>query len=149
MRTSRAAGENGTRFRRGMRGAVLLEVLLALILFAAAAAVVTTAFNSSLASMERQRLGGQALNFAATVVSEVQLGIRSASSDSARPFEPPFEDWTWETVLTPTETVGGGLTGLTRLEVIIRHQKSATVQRLAQVIHLKTGVLTNVVGSLP
>jgi type II secretory pathway pseudopilin PulG len=132
-----------------MRAAVLLEVLLALVLFAAAAAVVTTAFSSALASMERQKLGAQAVNLAATVIAEVQLGIRPASSDSARPFETPFEDWTWETALTPTETVGGGLTGLTRLEVVIRHQKSATVQRLAQVVHLRTGVSTNFAGSLP
>ena len=122
---------------------MLLEVLLALVLFAAAAAVVTTAFNSSLASLERQKLGSQALNLAASVVAEVQLGIRPANSDSARPLEPPFEDWTWETALTPTETVGGGLTGLTRLEVVIRHQKSATVQRLAQVVNLNLSASTN------
>ena len=131
------------RSRRSARAAVLLEVLLALVLFVAAAAVVTTAFNSSLASLERQKLGSQALNLAASVIAEIQLGIRPAASDSPRPFEPPFQDWTWETALTPTETVDGSVTGLTRIEVVIRNQKLSAVQRLAQVVRLKTGASTN------
>lgn len=134
--------------RRETHGAVLLEVLLALILFAAAAAVATTAFNASITSLERQTLGSQALNLAATVLAEVQLGIRPANSESSRPIEPPFEDWTWETALTPTETLSGGLTGLTRVEVIIRHQKSPTVQRLAQVLRLGTAATTNSTSNL-
>ena len=135
------------RPRPPQRGSVLLEVLLALILFAAAAAVVTTAFNSSVNSLERQKLSLQALNHAASVVAEIQLGIRSASGESAQPLEPPFADWTWETVVTPTETVGGGLTGLTRVEVVIRHLTSPTVQRLAQVIRLPSDSGTNSVDS--
>jgi len=146
MRTFQPTNEIGRRVRRE-QAAVLLEVLLALILFAAAATVVTTAFNASLMSLERQKLGSQALNHAATVLAEVQLGIRTASADGPRPLEPPFQDWTWETALSPTETTGGGLTGLTRVEVIVRHQKSGTVQRLAQVVHLAVGVSTNFAGS--
>ena len=132
-----------------VEAAVLLEVLLALILFVAAAAVVTTAFNSSLASLERQKMGSQALNLAASVLAEVQLGIRPAGSDSPRPLEAPSQEWTYETVLSPTETLAGGVTGLTRIEVVIRHQKSSTVQRLAQVVRLKTGSSTNSPASAP
>ncbi len=139
---------------RGLRlgsleAAVLLEVLLALILFVAAAAVVTTAFNASMASLERQKMGSRALNIAASVLAEIQLGIRPASADSPRPLESPAQDWTYETALTPTETIGGGVTGLTRIEVVIRHQKSPTVQRMAQVVRLKTGSLTNSPASTP
>lgn len=134
----------GARCHRSRRAAVLLEVLLALILFAAAAAVVTTAFNASFTSLDRQKLGFQALNLAASVIAEVQLGIRSASAEnSARPFEPPFEDWTWETAVTPTETTSGDITGLTRLEVIVRHKNSATIQRLAQVVKLPANATNN------
>jgi len=131
------------------RAAVLLEVLLALILFAATAAVVTAAFNASVESLERQKRGAQALNLAASVVAEVQLGIRAAGTDSARPFEPPFQDWTWETAVTPTETVDGTVTGLTKLEVIIRHTQSSTVQRLAQIVKLKTSGSTNSTAAVP
>ena len=138
------------RLRLGsLEAAVLLEVLLALILFVAAAAVVTTAFNASMASLERQKIGSRALNIAASVLAEIQLGIRPASSDSPRTLESPAQDWTYETALTPTETIGGGVTGLTRIEVVIRHQKSTTVQRLAQVVRLKTGSLTNAPASTP
>ncbi len=143
MKTSAPSGTIAAPSGRGARAAVLLEVLLALILFVAAAAVVTTAFNSSLAGLERQKLGSQALNLAASVIAEIQLGIRPAGSDSPRPLEPPFQDWTWETVLTPTETVDGAVTGLTRIEVVIRHPGTTTVQRLAQVVKLATGAATN------
>ncbi len=129
--------------RERVRASVLLEVLLALILFAAAAAIVTTSFNSSMTSLERQKLGLQALNLAASVLAEVQLGILPANSDSSRPFEPPFADWTWESVTTPTDDAGGTPTDLTRIEVIVRHQKSPTVQRLAQVVHLQLETTTN------
>ncbi len=132
----------------GLRAGVLLEVLLALVLFAATAAVVTTAFNASVTSLERQKLSSQALNLAATTLAEVQLGIRLANSDGAQPLEPPFQDWTWETVLTPTETPGGTLTSLMRLEVIIRHQQSPVVQRLAQMVRLPHDTSTNSPSSL-
>ena len=145
----RRKAELRTRMHRYRRGAVLFEVLLALILFVAAAAVVTSAFNASTESLERQKLSAQALNLAASTIAEVQLGIRPGNSDSARPFEPPFDDWTWETALTPTETTDGGVTGLNRLEVIIRNQKTSTVQRLAQVVKLKAGATTNSVASPP
>jgi type II secretory pathway pseudopilin PulG len=131
------------------KGSVLLEVLLALMLFAGAAAVVTTAFNSSVASLERQKLGFQALNLAASVLAEVQLGIRSATSDAPTPFEPPFEDWTWQTSLIPTETSGGDPAGLPRLEVVVRHKNSPMVQRLGQVVRLRSEALTNAVSTPP
>ncbi len=148
MRIPRPASELSPRTSEGLPGGVLLEVLLALVLFAATAAVVTTAFNASITSLERQKLSSQALNLAATTIAEVQLGIRPANSDGPSPVEPPFQDWTWETVLTPTETVGGTLTSLMRVEVIIRHQKSPVVQRLAQVVRLSHDTSTNSPGSL-
>jgi len=137
------------RSRRPAGGSVLLEVLLALMLFAGAAAVVTTAFNSSMSSLERQKLGTQALNLAASVLAEIQLGIRPANAETSQPLEKPYEDWTWQSVLTPAESAGGTPTGLTRLEVVIRHQKSPTVQRLAQVVLLPPDSSTNSVSATP
>lgn len=149
MRISTPASQIRTRSRDGRQAGVLLEVLLALMLFAAVAAVVTTAFNASVNSLERQKLGAQALNLAASTIAEVQLGIRPANSDGPQAMETPLEDWTWETALTPTESVSGDVTGLSRLEVIIRHQKSPTVQRLAQMVRLPQDGSTNATGSLP
>jgi hypothetical protein len=120
-----------------------LEVLLAVVLFGAAVAIATAAFNSSLESLDRQKRGAQALNMAASILAEVQLGLRPSVSDGTRPFEAPWQDWTWETCVTPTESAAGGLTGLSMLEVIVRHQKSSAVQRLAQVMKPQTTSVTN------
>ncbi len=120
-----------------------MEVLLAVVLFAAAVAIVTAAFNSSLESLDRQKRSAQALNMAASVIAEVQLGLRPSVSDGARPFEAPWQDWTWETTVTPTATATGGLTGLSMLEVVIRYQNPSIVQRLAQVIKPQATAATN------
>ena len=125
------------------QGAALLEVLIALALFVAAAAVVTGALNSSLQSLERQRLSTHAINLAASVLAELQLGIRPASGEGRRTFESPFQDWTWELAQTSTETEAGTAIGLTRFEVVVRHSLSSTVQRLTQVLKVGRGVSTN------
>jgi len=134
---------SGQKNRR--QGAALLEVLIALALFVAAAAVVTGALNSALQSLERQRLSTHAVNLAASVLAELQLGIRPASGEGRRPFESPFQDWTWELAQTSTETETetGIALGLTRFEVIVRHPLSSTVQRLTQVLKVGRGVSTN------
>ncbi len=135
--------------RRGSGGAVLLEVLLAVALFAAAASVATTALNASLESLDRQKLDCQALNFATSVMAEIELGIRSPSSSGAQPFETPFQEWTWETAQTPAETSAGDPTGLTRVEVVIRHQKQQIIQRLAQVVKINPTAATAAVPPSP
>lgn len=143
LRTGTARGGAGRRGVR-QRGAALLEVLIALALFVAAAAVVTGALNSSMQSLERQRLGTHALNLAASVMAELQLGIRVPGGEGRRPFDAPFQDWSWELALTPTETEAGEATGLTRVEVIVRHETPLLVQRLTQVLKLGRGATTNI-----
>jgi len=122
--------------RQSRTGAALLEVIIALALFVATAAVVTSALSSALDSLERQRLNMHATNLAASVIAELQLGIRQTSSTGVQAFEPPYEQWTWEAALNSSETETGETSGLTRVEVIIRHKESAIVRRLAQVISL-------------
>jgi len=128
------------------RGAALLEVLIALALFVAAAAVVTGALNSSLESLERQKLGTHAVNLATSVMAEIQLGIRVPGGEGRRPFEAPFQDWTWEASLLPVENATGatGTTaGSTRVEVVVRHMTAPVVQRLAQVIRIGRSAATD------
>ncbi len=127
------------------RGAALLEVLIALALFVAAAAVVTGALNSSLESLERQKLGTHAVDLATSVMAEIQLGIRVPGGEGRRPFDAPFQDWTWEASLLPVENATsatgttstiGATAGSTRVEVVVRHKTAPVVQRLAQVIRI-------------
>ena len=120
---------------RGRSGAALLEVLLAVALFAAAAAIVTSALNASMGSLERQRLGLQALNLAVSTLAEVQLGIRPAANQGQQPFPTPLDAWTAEVFASPMESVAAaGPSGLVRVEVVIRHREFPIVQRLGEVV---------------
>lgn len=122
------------------RGAVLLEVLLALALFVAAAAVATSALNSGLESLERQKLGLHALNLASSAMAELQLGIRPMAPQSVEPMPAPDQEWMLELVLAPMESGAsaeaetGPEAGSVVVEVVIRHATRPVVQRLAQVL---------------
>ena len=116
------------------RGTALLEAILALALFVIAAAIVTSGMNSSTDNLDRQRLNTHAANLAATVLAEIQLGIRPLSEAGEQPFLAPFDQWTAELAVAPTETETGEASGLLRVEVIIRHKESTIVRRLAQII---------------
>ena len=98
--------------------------------------------NASADSLERQRLNTHAGNLAATVLAEIQLGIRSPAEAGEQPLLAPFEKWTAELVVSPTETETGAASGLLRIEVVIRHQESTLVRRFAQVIRVPRGAGT-------
>ena len=114
-------------------GAVLLEVILALVLFVAAAAVIGSALSSSADSIERLRLGVHADNLAASVVAELEMGNRSAAVPGPSPFEAPFTNWTWQ-IVPPAGDLPGA-----PFEIIVRHESGSPVRRLAQVIQLPGG----------
>lgn len=133
------ASVRGCRRIRPSSGSALLEVLLALALFVAAAAVTTSALNSSLASLERQRLGTQATLLAASAMAEIQLGIRPLSADARRPFSAPFDDWSCEVVLASGAGSGLDAPGSPQVEVIVRHEDPSIVQRLAQTVRRSAG----------
>ncbi len=117
---------------RNNGGAILLEVVLALALFVAAVAVVSSALNSSMSSLERQRGAMHAANLAATVHAELDLGLRSTESPGPEPFAEPEAQWTWELAQSEVGEPGDGESGLARIEVVIRNTNSAGVFRLAQ-----------------
>ena len=119
------------------RGAVLLEVVLALVLFAAAAAIIGAGLHSAINGVERQKLNAHAVDLAISVLSEIQMGLRKPESGEPEPFESPFDHWSRQILLTPTETETGEAGELTRVEVIIRHDDPAFVQRLTQVVKLE------------
>ena len=75
---------------RPTQGSVLLEVVLALVLFVAAATVVSSALQSAIDGEERLRLGVHADNLAASVVAELETGLRSPSVLGPTPFQAPF-----------------------------------------------------------
>ena len=139
-----------SRARRhfGTRGTALLEVLLAVALFVAAAAVMTVALNASLSSLNRQRLAAQASNLAASILAELQLGIRPLATSARAQLEAPYADWSLELAVTPAESGAGEPTGAAQVEVILRHQHEPIVQRLAQWLPLNRGGGTNIVTAV-
>ena len=136
-----------TRATPRARGAVLLEVILALVLFVAAAAVISSAINASLQSVERQRLNLHAANLATTVLSELQLGQRSLETTGPEAFRAPFEHWTWQLVPASREARLLEAEALTVVEVIVRHEDPPVVLRLAQSIKAGRGAKTAALGN--
>ena len=114
-------------------GAVLLEVVVALVLFATAAAVIGGALSASIASLDRLRAQTHAEDLAITVLSQIQMGLLPAFPAGPEPFEPPFTEWTWELELAPAGERGLGHTEpLQRVEVIVRQLDGPVVRRLVQ-----------------
>ena len=126
---------SGKRTVGNKTGAVLLEVVLALVLFVAAATVISSAFNASLLALDRLRLNTRAANFSATVLAELQIGIRPIVTAGPEPFEVPYEGWSWEIAVSTADEGFTSTSQLRRVEVIIRHAESALVHRLAQLIN--------------
>jgi hypothetical protein len=124
------------------RGAILLEVVLALVLFAAAATVIGIALNAALGSVDRLRFSAHAADRSLTVFSELQLGIRSLAD--LPPTNESTNAWTIEIIGKPwsgaSADLGGTLSSgapLTEVEVVIRHE-SGFVHRARQVMRLKS-----------
>ena len=133
--------------QNAQHGAVLLEVLLAVALFVAAAAIATASLNSSLRSLDRQRLQTHATQIAASVLAEVQLGIRPTTAATAQPLDPPFQDWTWELATDASPTDFSESSPLERIEVVVRHRTESVVHRLAQRVPPRISGPTNRIDS--
>jgi hypothetical protein len=137
------------KISRKNRGAVLLEVVLALLLFVATVAIVSSAMNASMESVERQRFALHAANLAATVHAELDLGLRMTEELGPEPFATPFDEWTWQLVPAGVEDqTTGEASGLTTVEVVIRNTNAPSEYRLAQTHKIVTTVVTNTSNTL-
>lgn len=122
--------------RHRQRGALLLEVVLALVLFVIAAAIIGGGISAAMNSVERQRLTAHASNLTASILAELQMGARALDELGPTEFEAPFADWTWEIV--PAATMPGEDTAgaAQQIEVIVRHEDPPLVYRLSQTIRV-------------
>jgi len=117
-------------------GAVLLEVVLALVLVAGAAAVVGAGLSASIDRVERLKLNAHAADLAVSVMSELQMGSKVLSQEGPESFEAPFEGWTWEAAGEVTDEKVRDTGRTKKVEVVIRHEDPVVVHRLCQVIRL-------------
>jgi len=123
--------------RASQHGSVLLEVILAVVLFAGAAVVVGIGLKAAMDGSERLRMNTHAGNLAVSVISELQMGIRSLADTGPEAFGPPFEGWVWEIAATPwTQQTESTANNLTHVEVIVRYEPTEFVHRFAQVMQI-------------
>lgn len=115
---------------RSRRGAVLLEVLLALGLFVFAAAVVSSGLTTAVDRTLRLRAQTHALDLAVSVFSELEMGLRPLAPAGPEPFEPPFDQWTWEIAIVPYTLGAEDRAGLQQVSVVVRGEVPPTVHRL-------------------
>ncbi len=117
------------------RGAILLEVVLALALFTAGAGVVIGALSGSIRTVGELKTEARAADLAVSVMSQVQLGIIPATDAGPSPFdeETDLADWTWQIVTSPADG-GWANTDLKRVEVVIHHGPSDYTRRLSELM---------------
>lgn len=123
--------------RKGNRiatGTVLLEVVLALALLLFAVAVISSGFSSSADAVERLQRHTHGLNLAVSVLSEMHMGIIPIENNGPQTFDPPFEDWTWETFVTPLDDGFGLQMSLLKVEVTVRYTPGQVVKRLTEIM---------------
>lgn len=126
----------------GCRGAVLLEVVLALVLFVFAATIITGALSSSVHEVDRLRLNAHASNLAVSILSEMQMGLLAVEATGEDAFDPPFDQWTWQTTVDALADSVGGKAPPQRVEVIVRHKSEPIVCRLTQFMPAASGPAT-------
>lgn len=126
-----AVGYRSTGRTSARRGAVLLDVLIGLGLFVMTATVVVGGMSASLESAHRVGREFIAENLAVSVVSEMSAGIRPIESEGPEPFEPPYDDWSWQVEILSMPS-GQATAGLRNVEVVITHEAEDVTYRLNQ-----------------
>ncbi len=129
---------NASTTRR--RGAVLMEVIVAVALFAAAGGVILGSLNGAIRATRRMRIEGQAVDLAVTVLSELRAGLREVTDEGPDAFQDDegaedeaLADWSWEIVTEQVEQSYDG-PAMLRVEVVIRHAPSGYTHRLTHLM---------------
>jgi len=115
-------------------GAVLFEVVLALVLFTFSVTIISSSFSASMRSVDRMRMELDEANLAISTLAEIELGLKPMESAPPTEFEQPFEKWSWQVEVTePSEDLDMG-GGLSLVEVIIQSEEFGRETRLARMI---------------
>ena len=117
-----------------------MEVVLALFLFVGAASVITRGLNAAVNEVARLRLNLHANNLAASVLAEMQMGLKPVESGGPNEFEPPFAGWSWEAKAAPVNDTAAAASQLQNVEIIVRHESPPVVWRLVQYLPVAPGV---------
>jgi len=116
------------------RGIALLEVVLALAIFVGVAMAVCGGLSVSVRSARFVREEAQATDLAVTILSEIQMGLVQAADAGPTPFEAPYADWTWQTVLALGLPTGQEAADMPQVEVLVRNTPSGYAYHLYQLM---------------
>ncbi len=121
------------------RGGILLEVVLAMVLFFSAGAVILAGLGSAVRGMEQLRLDAQAADLAVTLLSRLQIGnleLTDAGPTEFEPIEGPeqeLEGWTWQVITTEMQdTIDAGAPTGKLVQVIVKNEQKGYSYRLSQ-----------------
>jgi hypothetical protein len=124
--------------RRSRLGAVLLEVVFALVLLVAGGGIVIGGLNIATDEVLDLRRRNTARDRAVTILSEMQMGVIGLADTEPEGFEEPFEEWTWQVVLSDFQDVID-VPQTVRATVVIRHEPSGRVHRLVHLFPASAG----------
>jgi len=119
------------------QGAVLLEVVLALVLFFAAMGVILAGLHRSILACDRLRLEARAGDLAVTLLSEVQMGLVPPTDAGPEAYtEEDLSDWTWQIITTPVSDTLAPTEGpeFRQVEIVIANPLQGYTCRLVQLM---------------
>ncbi|MEX2216768.1 MAG: hypothetical protein WD768_21820 [Phycisphaeraceae bacterium] len=116
------------------RGAILLEVVIALALFAMGSTFVMSVLHSAIRGANTAKLDAQASDLLVTVISEVHMGVIEKVDAGPSPFDAPeLEGWTWQVSFTGMED-RLDMPQLKRMVVSVRNEQQEGQHEMTQLI---------------
>lgn len=123
------------RDARATRGAVLLEVVLALALLVLSSSVIVGGMRECIQSVARLRLRSHAADLAVTLASQLQMGVLKPGQVDSTPFaDAGFTDWTWQMQTQATDQLDSPLQ---RVELTVKHWPTGVSQTVVQFLPIK------------
>jgi len=128
-----------SEWKPASRGAVLLEVVLALTVFVGMAMAVLGGLAMAVRSARHLGLETTAANLAISLLSEMELGLVPVEDAGPETYEDEaLADWTWQVTLQPVTSELSDLE-MTSVEVAIRHTQAGYTYRMYRLLTVKAG----------
>ncbi len=125
------------------RGAILLEIVLALAIFAGASVVVHLGLSRSMAAARRLRLDARAENLALSKLAEIQAGIVEASASGPNSYDEADADlagWEWSVGIV-TISEGTEAPPMRRVTVTVKKPSENIAHRVVRLFPEEGGEL--------
>lgn len=129
------------------RGAILLEVVLALALLVMTSAVILGSMSAAMRSAGRLRLRAQAADLAVTLASELHMGLLAPADTELTPYaRPGLAGWSWQVAAEPLE---GAPAELRRVLLTVRHDTGVSITAVGFVPTEELGETAAAGGTTP